>query len=125
MTGVEILVQNFVPFVLYIFAILGAIVCLMQKDLLRMAILTSVTGFMLAAIYQVLLAPDVALTQAVVGAAIVPTLVALTILKTREEPVIEDDGQVMHNGNRSSSMWIINYRSTFNDYRFSSISLLR
>jgi energy-converting hydrogenase B subunit D len=92
MTGVEILVQNFVPFVLYIFAILGAIVCLMQKDLLRMAILTSVTGFMLAAIYQVLLAPDVALTQAVVGAAIVPTLVALTILKTREEPVIEDDG---------------------------------
>jgi energy-converting hydrogenase B subunit D len=87
------LVQNFVPFVLYIFAILGAIVCLMQKDLLRMAILTSVTGFMLAAIYQVLLAPDVALTQAVVGAAIVPTLVALTILKTREEPVIEDDGQ--------------------------------
>jgi energy-converting hydrogenase B subunit D len=93
MTGVEILVQNFVPFVLYILAILGAIVCLMQKDLLRMAILTSITGFMLAAIYQVLLAPDVALTQAVVGAAIVPTLVALTILKTREEPVIEDDGQ--------------------------------
>ena len=93
MTGVEILVQNFVPFVLYILAILGAIVCLMQKDLLRMAILTSVTGFMLAAIYQVLIAPDVALTQAVVGAAIVPTLVALTILKTREEPVIEDDGQ--------------------------------
>ena len=93
MTGVEILVQYFVPFVLYILAILGAIVCLMQKDLLRMAILTSVTGFMLAAIYQVLLAPDVALTQAVVGAAIVPTLVALTILKTREEPVIEDDGQ--------------------------------
>ena len=93
MTGVEILVQNAVPFVLYILAILGAIICLMQKDLLIMAVLTSVTGFMLAAIYQVLLAPDVALTQAVVGAAIVPTLVALTILKTREEPVIEDDGQ--------------------------------
>jgi energy-converting hydrogenase B subunit D len=90
MTGVEILVQNFVPFVLYIFAILGAIVCLMQKDLLRMAILTSVTGFMLAAIYQVLLAPDVALTQAVVGAAIVPTLVGLSVLKTREPPVTED-----------------------------------
>lgn len=93
MTGVEILVQNFVPFVLYILAVLGAIVCLMQKDLLRMAVLTSVTGFMIAAIYQVLLAPDVALTQAVVGAAIIPTLVALTILKTREEPVIEDDGK--------------------------------
>lgn len=93
MTGVELLVQNAVPFVLYILAILGAIVCLMQKDLLKMAVLTSITGFMLAGIYQVLLAPDVALTQAVVGAAIVPTLVALTILKTREEPVVEDDGQ--------------------------------
>ena len=90
MTGVEILVQNFVPFVLYILAILGAIVCLMQKDLLRMAILTSITGFMLAAIYQVLLAPDVALTQAVVGAAIIPTLVGLSVLKTREPPVTED-----------------------------------
>jgi len=48
---------------------------------------------MLAAIYQVLLAPDVALTQAVVGAAIVPTLVALTILKTREEPVTSEEGE--------------------------------
>ena len=73
MIDVNILVQNAVPLALYLFAILGAIVALMQKDLLRMAILTSVTGFMLAAIYQVLLAPDVALTQAVVGAAIVPT----------------------------------------------------
>ena len=89
----NILVQNAVPLALYIFAILGAIVCLIQKDLLKMAVLTSVSGFAVAAIYQLLLAPDVALTQAVVGAAIVPTLVALTILKTREEPVIEDDGQ--------------------------------
>lgn len=87
LTAIDILI----PMVLYILAIIGAIVCLMQKDLLKMAVLTSITGFMLAAIYQVLLAPDVALTQAVVGAAIVPTLVALTILKTREEPVTAED----------------------------------
>lgn len=90
MIDVNILVQNAVPLALYIFAILGAIVALMQKDLLKMAVLTSVSGFAVAAIYQVLLAPDVALTQAVVGAAIVPTLVGLSVLKTREPPVTDD-----------------------------------
>ncbi|MGI6564161.1 DUF4040 domain-containing protein [Methanosphaera sp.] len=92
MTDISFIVQNAIPWVLYIFTILGAIICLMQKDSLRMAVLTSITGFAIAAIYQVLLAPDVALTQAVVGAAIVPTLVALAILKTREEPVSKEDG---------------------------------
>ncbi|WP_455645771.1 DUF4040 domain-containing protein [Methanosphaera sp.] len=92
MADINLLIQSAIPWVLYIFAILGAIVCLMQKDLLRMAVLTSITGFVIAAIYQVLLAPDVALTQAVVGAAIVPTLVALTVLKTREEPVSKEEG---------------------------------
>ena len=90
MIDVNILVQNAVPLALYVFAVLGAIVCLMQKDLLKMAVLTSVSGFAVAAIYQVLLAPDVALTQAVVGAAIIPTLVGLSVLKTREPPVTDD-----------------------------------
>ena len=90
MIDVNILVQNAVPLALYVFAILGAIVALMQKDLLKMAVLTSVSGFAVAAIFQILLAPDVALTQAVVGAAIIPTLVGLSVLKTREPPVTED-----------------------------------
>ena len=90
MIDVNILVQNAVPLALYVFAILGAIVALMQKDLLKMAVHTSVSGFAVAAIFQVLLAPDVALTQAVVGAAIIPTLVGLSVLKTREPPVTED-----------------------------------
>lgn len=92
MTDINLLIQSAVPWVLFFFALLGAFVCLIQKDLLKMAILTSFTGFVLAAIYQVLLAADVALTQAVVGAAIVPTLVALSILKTRDEPVSKEDG---------------------------------
>lgn len=90
MMDVNILVQNAVPLALYVFAVLGAIVCLMQKDLLKMAVLSSITGFAIAAIHQVLLAPDVALTQAVVGAAIIPTLVGLSVLKTREPPVTDD-----------------------------------
>ena len=93
MVDIILFVQNAVPWILFIFAILGAIVCLIQKDLLKMAVLTSVTGFVIAAIYQILLAPDVALTQAVVGAAIIPAFVALTILKTREEPVSKEDGE--------------------------------
>jgi len=91
MVDIILFVQNAIPWILFIFAILGAIVCLIQKDLLKMAVLTSVTGFVIAAIYQILLAPDVALTQAVVGAAIIPAFVALAILKTRE-PVKDDEG---------------------------------
>lgn len=94
MADLTLVIQNIIPFVLYIIAILGAIVCLMQKDLLKMAVLTSVSGFAVAGIYQVLLAPDVALTQAVVGAAIIPTLVAIAVLKTREEPVSKDEGDL-------------------------------
>lgn len=86
MTDINLLVQTAVPWILFIFAVLGAIVCVMQEDLLKMAVMTSFTGFVLAALFQLLLAPDVALTQAVVGAAIVPTFVALTIMKTREKP---------------------------------------
>ena len=91
MADVTLLTQ-IIPWVLFVFIILGAIVCLIQKDGLKMAVLTSVTGFALAAAYQVLLASDVALTQAVVGAAIIPTLVALTVLKTNEEPVSKEEG---------------------------------
>ena len=92
MTDINLLVQNAVPWALFIFAILGAIVCLIQEDLLKMAVLSSVTGFAIAAIYQVLLAPDVALTQAVVGAAIIPTLEGLAVLKTRRT-VTEEEGE--------------------------------
>ena len=84
------LLVSAVPWALFIFAILGAIVCLMQKNLLRMVALSSITGFAIAAIYQILLASDVALTQAVVGAAIIPAFEALTVLKTRESKSKEE-----------------------------------
>ncbi len=93
MPDVNLLIQSAVPWILFAFVILGAIVCLLQKDGLRMAILTSVTGFALAGAYQVLLAADVALTQAVVGAAIIPALIALTIMKTKDEPISDEDGE--------------------------------
>ena len=72
-------------FVLMIIIVLSAILALIQKDLLKAAILTGFSGGALAVLFQILLAPDVALTQAIVGAAIVPVFIALTVKKTQRE----------------------------------------
>ncbi len=72
-----------IEYVLMITTVLGAVIALMQKDLLKAAILTGVPGISIAFLFQFLLAPDVALTQAIVGSAIVPVFFALAVLKTR------------------------------------------
>lgn len=72
-------------FVLCIIIILSAILALIQKDLLKTAILTGFSGGALAVLFQILLAPDVALTQAIVGAAIIPVFIALAVMKTQRE----------------------------------------
>ena len=70
-------------FVLMIIIVLSAILALIQKDLLKTAILTGFSGGALAVLFQILLAPDVALTQAIVGAAIIPIIIALAVKKTQ------------------------------------------
>lgn len=72
-------------FVLMIIIIVSAILALIQKDLLKAAILTGFSGGALAVLFQVLLAPDVALTQAVVCAVIIPVFIALAVQKTQRE----------------------------------------
>ena len=72
-------------YVLMIIIVLGAILALVQNDLLKAAILTGFVGGAMAVLFQVLLAPDVALTQAIVGAAIVPVFIALAVKKTQRE----------------------------------------
>jgi energy-converting hydrogenase B subunit D len=72
-----------IEYILMITTIGGAIIALMQKDLLKAAILTGIPGVSLAFLYQYLMAPDVALTQAIVGSAIVPVFIALAVKKTR------------------------------------------
>jgi energy-converting hydrogenase B subunit D len=72
-----------IEYILMIVAVLGAIMALMQRDLLKAAILTGIPGASLAFLYQYLLAPDVALTQAIVGSAIIPVFFALAVYKTR------------------------------------------
>ena len=70
---------------LCIIIVLSAVLALIQKDLLKAAILTGISGGGLAVLFQILLAPDVALTQAIVGAAIVPVFIALAVKKTQRE----------------------------------------
>ena len=72
-------------FVLCLIIVLSAILALIQKDLLKTAILTGFSGGVLAVLFQILLAPDVALTQAIVGAAIIPVFIALAVQKTQRE----------------------------------------
>ena len=71
--------------VLCIIMVLSAILALIQKDLLKTAILTGFSGGAMAVLFQVLLAPDVALTQSIVGAAIIPVFIALAVKKTQRE----------------------------------------
>jgi energy-converting hydrogenase B subunit D len=73
-----------IEYILMIVAVLGAVIALSQRDLLKAAILTGITGAAIAFLYQFLLAPDVALTQAIVGTAIIPVFIALAVKKTRQ-----------------------------------------
>lgn len=72
-----------IEYVIMIIAVLGSILALVQRDLLKAAILTGITGACIAFLFQFLLAPDVALTQAIVGTAIVPVFLALAAYKTQ------------------------------------------
>lgn len=70
-------------FVLSIVIIVSAILALIQKDLLKAAIIAGFSGVSVAVLFQVLLAPDVALTQAIVEGAIIPIFIALAVKKTQ------------------------------------------
>lgn len=72
-----------IEYVVIIIAVISAIIALMQKDLLKAAVLTGISASCVAFLFLVLLAPDVALTQVVVEAAIVPVFIALAVQKTK------------------------------------------
>lgn len=69
--------------ILMIIIVMSAILALVQKDLLKAAILTGFSGGAMAVLFQVMLAPDVALTQAIVCAVIIPVFLALAVMKTQ------------------------------------------
>lgn len=72
-----------IAYVVVIAISVGAIAALLQKDLLRAAFLSGAESVALAFIFQALLAPDLGLTQAIVGTVLLPAIIIIGIFKTR------------------------------------------
>ncbi|MCD6409186.1 MAG: DUF4040 domain-containing protein [Candidatus Verstraetearchaeota archaeon] len=70
-------------YVLMIALCIGAVAALLQKDLMRAAIISGIESVVLAVLFHALLAPDLALTQAIVGAILLPAIFIVVIFKTR------------------------------------------
>jgi len=72
-----------IEYVMMVAAIVIAFLSLVPKDLLKAVIIgTGIQGIALAFVYQRLLAPDVALTQAIIASTVMPVLFALVVYKT-------------------------------------------
>jgi energy-converting hydrogenase B subunit D len=62
----------------------GAVAVVFTDDPERQAVTLSVYGLLMSVLFFLLAAPDVALSQIVVGTAVVPLMVMLTIRKIRK-----------------------------------------
>jgi energy-converting hydrogenase B subunit D len=78
---IDILIQN----VLLVFLIVLAIIAIEFKDLLYSVIVLTGASITLAVIFYMLQAPDIAITQAAVGAGISTVLYVIAISRTRRE----------------------------------------
>ncbi len=72
-----------IEFVIMFVIVAASLLALVQKDLMRAVIIIGFQGIGLALMYQRLLAADVAITQAILGSALIPGLMAITVIKTR------------------------------------------
>lgn len=72
-----------IAYIMVIGITVGAVAALMQKNLLRAAFLSGAESIALAFLFQALLAPDLGVTQAIVGTVLLPGLIILAIFKTR------------------------------------------
>ncbi|MCQ8774080.1 Na(+)/H(+) antiporter subunit B [Streptomyces telluris] len=62
-----------------------ATVAVLQRDPARQAVVLSLLGLALAALFTVLQAPDVGLAQLAVGSAVTPLMILLTVRKIRRD----------------------------------------
>ncbi|MCS7131140.1 MAG: DUF4040 domain-containing protein [Hadesarchaea archaeon] len=77
--GWELLIQNLL--LLLLFAL--CLIAIELKDLLYAAIVLAGAGVVLAVIFYMLQAPDIAITQAAVGAGVATALYVVAISRTR------------------------------------------
>ena len=65
-------------------AIVTAIAALLTKDLMKAVIIgTGIEGLTIAYLFQEMLAPDVALTQAIITSTILPAIFVIAVYRTR------------------------------------------
>ncbi|HPA48996.1 MAG TPA: DUF4040 domain-containing protein [Methanofastidiosum sp.] len=69
-------------YILLFVVALSAVMAVIQENLYKSIIILGFESFSLAAIYHFLLATDVAATQAILGAALIPGLFIVTLYKT-------------------------------------------
>ncbi|HEY2535961.1 MAG TPA: DUF4040 domain-containing protein [Solirubrobacteraceae bacterium] len=68
---------------LFVLLAVGATAVVLMRDPLRQALLVGIYGLLLALLFFVLQAPDVALSQIVVCTVAVPVMILLTLAKIR------------------------------------------
>lgn len=79
-----IFTPDLITYALIITCVVTPIIALIPKDLLKAVIIgTGIEGLALAILFQRLLAPDVAITQAILGSALVAFVFFITVVKTR------------------------------------------
>jgi energy-converting hydrogenase B subunit D len=64
---------------------LGGTAVVLQRDPTRQAVLTGLYGLVLAVLFLLFQAPDVALSAIVVGAVALPAMILFTLLRLKEE----------------------------------------
>lgn len=69
----------------------GGLVTVLIRDPVRQAMSAGILGLMLALLFFVLQAPDVALSELVVGSVALPAMLFLAIAKVREHEAQHDD----------------------------------
>ncbi|MBL1104000.1 DUF4040 domain-containing protein [Streptomyces sp. 5-8] len=70
-----------------------ATAAVVQRDPARQALVLSVLGVLLAALFTVLQAPDVGLSQLAVGSALTPLLIMLCVRKIRRRGRPKEDAR--------------------------------
>ncbi|MCP5064106.1 MAG: DUF4040 domain-containing protein [Ignavibacteriae bacterium] len=70
-------------FVLCVVLIAAAIFAVIQKDLMLAVIGTGIVSVILSALFLILQAPDVALTEAAIGIALTTIIFVITLKKTK------------------------------------------
>lgn len=71
----------------------GGLITVLIRDPARQAIAVGVFGLLLALLFFVLQAPDVALSELVVGSAALPVMLFLALAKVREQSAAQEQDE--------------------------------